>query len=213
MSFVQIPTSIFAILLNDPVAIVDSIDRLFRPVSEMTLGRKGAVTEFPVPFIGSAIGKSLGAGSSDNFMEKARRTVKGALEQVLDAYDVNDKESTVADLIAKALTDLLGNTLGILTDDVTVKYYEHRYDETETLIAHNNYTDELGIKSLMFEIPFGQTLTVELPPMNFDLGNSAFPLQIKTQATEKPTLNLEWSLKLAFGFDADDGFFLYTYRK
>ena len=47
--------------------------------------------------------------------------------------------------------------------------------------------------------------------MNFDLGNDNFPLQIATNSTEKPTLTIAWSFKLAFGFDETDGFFLYTF--
>ena len=152
----------------------------------------------------------MNAGKSDNFMEKLRRTVKSGLMNFLDMYDVNDGESTVADLLAELLTDLLGNTLDILSSDVTVKYYEHN---GASLISYDNYTDEREIKSLMFEIPLGQTYSIELPPLNFDLDNSAFPLVLKTRATERPTLSVEWSLKLAFGFDEDDGFFLYTYRK
>jgi hypothetical protein len=63
----------------------------------------------------------------------------------------------------------------------------------------------------MWEIPFGQTYTINLPPMNFDLGNKNFPLQIRTSSNEKPSLSLQWSFRLAFGFDENDGFFLYTF--
>ena len=209
VSFFEMP-SILDVLLYDPSGIVDAIDRLFQPLSDMTLGRKGAITEFPVPFVGSAVGKSMNAGKSDNILEKFRRTVIGALEDFLDKYDVNDGESTVADLIAILLTDLLGDTLGILSNDVTVTYYEHN---GTSLIPYSNYTDEREIGSLMFEIPLGQTFTFELPPLNFDLDNEAFPLELKTRSTERPALTVEWSIKLAFGFDRDDGFFLYTYRK
>jgi hypothetical protein len=47
--------------------------------------------------------------------------------------------------------------------------------------------------------------------MNFDLGNKNFPLQISTSSNEKPSLSLQWSFRLAFGFDEKDGFFLYTF--
>ena len=207
VSVVEIPTFI-DILLLDPVAIVDSVDSLFKSVNDLTLGRQGIVTTFPMPFIGTAISRSLKAGSSDNFLEKARRTVKGTLDQVLNTYEVDDGDSTVADLIANILTDLLGSELNILTGNVTVKYYEH---DGDSLVPYDSYSDDLEIKSLMWEIPFGQTFTVSLPPMNFDLGNDNFPLQISTSSSERPTLNITWNFKLAFGFDEDDGFFLYTF--
>ena len=206
-SVIEMP-NLIDILLMDPVAIVDAVDGLFKSVNDLTLGRQGIVTTFPMPFIGTAVSRSLKAGSSDNFIEKARRTVKGTLDEVLNTYEVDDGNSTVADLIANVLTDLLGNELGILSSDVTVKYYEHDDDSLE---PYDNYAKDLKIKSLMWEIPFGQTFTFELPPMNFDLGNDNFPLQIATNSTEKPALTIDWSFKLAFGFDETDGFFLYTF--
>lgn len=194
----------------DPVAIVNSVDSLFRSVNDLTLGRQGMVTKFPLPFIGTSVSRSLKAGSSDNFLEKARRTVKGTLDQILNTYKVDDGDSTVADLIANVLTDLLGaNNLGILRNAVSVKYYEH--NGQESLIEHASYSKDLKVKSLMWEIPFGQTYTINLPPMNFDLGNKNFPLQISTSSNEKPSLSLQWSFRLAFGFDEKDGFFLYTF--
>ena len=54
------------------------------------------------------------------------------MNEVLDTYstDNDDGESTVADLLANVLskelgTDDEGKGLHILTDDVTVSYYEH----------------------------------------------------------------------------------------
>lgn len=209
VSVVEIPTFI-DILLMDPVAIVNAVDSLFKSVNDLTLGRQGIVTTFPLPFIGTSVSRSLKAGSSDNFLEKARRTVKGTLDQILNTYEVDDGDSTVADLIANVLTDLLGDSnLGILSDVVSVKYYEHIGQES--LVQHGTYSADLEVKSLMWEIPFGQTYTIELPPMNFDLGNKNFPLQISTGSNEQPSLSLQWSFRLAFGFDENDGFFLYTY--
>ena len=205
VSTVQIP-SFLDILLMDPVAIVDAVDGLFKTVNDLTLGRQGIVTTFPMPFIGTAVSRSLKAGSSDNFLEKARRTVKGTLDGILSTYEVDDGNSTVADLIANTLTDLLGNDLGILNGTVAVKYFEHNTTVgQESLKTYDNYNSDLEIKSLVWEIPFGQTFTIDLPPMNFDLGNDNFPLQIKTASTEQPSLTLEWSFKLSFGFDENAG--------
>ena len=136
VSTVEVP-SILDVLLMDPVAIVDAVDNLFKLINDLTLGRRGIVTNFPVPFIGTAISRALKAGSSDNFLEKARRTVKGTLDQVLNTYEVDDGNSTAADLLANVLTDLLGNRLDILKSDVTVTYYEH--DGTQSLIPHDKY--------------------------------------------------------------------------
>ena len=109
-----------------------------------------------MPYIGTAIGRSLRAGSSDNFLERARRTVKGTLDQILNTYEVDDGESTVADLVANVLTDLLGNKAGILAGNVTVKYFEHNETEshngTEPLIEYESYDEHLEIDSLMWEV-------------------------------------------------------------
>lgn len=45
--------------------------------------------------------------------------------------------------------------------------------------------------------------------MNFKLP-SFLPLAFKIE-NNTPTLVIEWEFKLAFGFDEDDGFFLYTF--
>ena len=137
--------------------------------------------------------------------------MKFTLTEILDTYDEEGEESTVTDIIANALDDLLGNNLGLLSDNVTVTYYEHMGEES--LVPHDSYNDDLDIKSLMFTIPFGQTYTIELPPMNFDLSNDEFPLQISTDVTELPSLSVQCSFKLAFGFDDKDGFFIYTHRE
>lgn len=204
--------SFMDLLLMDPVAMVDAVDNLFKIVNDLTLGRRGIVTTFPLPFVGTAISRALGAGDPDNFLERARRTVTGTLRDILITYDADDGESTVADLIKISLSDMLGNKLGILNGDVSLKYYEHKKNETP-LIAYEKYTSDLDIKSLMWEIPFGQTYTIELPPVNFDIGNEAFPLQINAGSSAQPILSLEWSFKLAFGYDESDGFFLFTYRE
>jgi hypothetical protein len=192
--------SFLEILLMEPAAIINSVDNIFKLVNDMTLGRQGIVTNLPMPFIGTAIARSLNAGSSDNFLEKSRRAVKFTLTEILDTYDEGD---VVTELIANALTDILGNRLGILNGDVTVMYYEHH---GETLIGYDSYSDDLDILSIQWEIPFFQNFTIELPPIN-----NMIPLQIST-GTAEPLLNVECSFKMAFGFN-EDGFFLYTYRE
>jgi hypothetical protein len=130
-------------------------------------------------------------------------TVVGALEDILNTYGNDDGNTTVADLLANVLTDKLSNIRvankqGILSSPVSVTYYEHT---NGSLVPHDSYNEELEVKSLMWEIPFGQTYTITLPPLNFDVGNDKLPLQIQLDATRNPQLTLEWAFKLAFGFD------------
>jgi hypothetical protein len=124
----------------DPRAIVGAVDNLFKLVNDLTLGRCGIITNFLVPFI-------VKAGSSDNFLEKARQTVKGALDQILATYEVNDGKSTTVDLVANILMDLLGNRLGILLNDVSVTYFEHNGEVS--FVPHDRYSQSLDVKSLM----------------------------------------------------------------
>ena len=49
-----------------------------------------------------------------------------------------------------------------------------------------------------------------LPELNFKLDNDALPLQFNI-SDNQPTLTIEWEFTLAFGFDDNDGFFLYTF--
>jgi hypothetical protein len=74
--------------------------------------------------------------------------------RILSTYEVDDGNSTVADLLAKVLTDLLGNRLGILSDDVSVTYFEHT-NET-LLVPYDKYAKNLDVKSILWEIPFGK---------------------------------------------------------
>jgi hypothetical protein len=209
-SILEKPSFIDLLLLN-PRAIVNAIDSLFKSVSEFTLGRRGIVTTFPMPFIGATISRELKAGTKDHFMEQARRAVKGTLIGILKGYNADGGSSTVADLIANGLTDLLGNKIGILRNNVSVKYYEHIGEES--FVAHDTYDRRLNIKSLMFDIPFGQTFTIELPPLNFDFGNKIFPVQISMGGDARPALSIQWSFRMGFGLDEDDGFFIYTFPK
>lgn len=89
------------------------------------------------------------------YSEQARRTVKGTLDEVLSTYDNDNADSTVVDLIATLLTDLLGNNgLGVLSSSVSATYFEHINEES--LVPYDTYDDNLEIKSVMWEIPFGE---------------------------------------------------------
>lgn len=46
--------------------------------------------------------------------------------------------------------------------------------------------------------------------MDFELDIDALPLQLNVESNP-PVLNLEWQFTLAFGFDENEGFFLYTF--
>ena len=220
----NIPSSFLDLLLLDPAAIVDAVDGLFKTASDLTLGKDGIVTKFQLPFVGTAVSRSLKAGTSDHFLEKARRSgmcfhgvkltptpqpsldsnnwylhsVVGTLEDILFNYGDDGGNTTAADLIANVLTDKLGNELGILSSPVSVTYYEHTGG---SLVRHDSYNEDIEVKSLMWEIPLGQTYTIALPPLNFDIGIDNFPL--KTKMKQTPSLSLEWAFKLAFGFDEE----------
>ena len=77
-------------------------------------------------------------------------------------------------------------------------------------IEYASYDQSKQIKSLMWNIPFGQTYTIELPDLDFELGNDALPIQLKISA-EPPIKNVSWKFSLSFGYDEEDGFFLYTF--
>lgn len=153
----------------------------------------------------------------DNFIANARRKVVGTLEAQLNAYE-EDGESTetVADIIANILNDLLGdNGLDILqkNKEITVTYYENvevaGVDKFQTANVTYDKERKSEIKSLMFTIPFGQNFSVPIPGLNFKLP-SALPFTFEVSDNE-PSLVIEWQFDLAFGYDEDSGFFIYTF--
>ena len=152
----------------------------------------------------------------DNFIANARRKVVGTLEAELNAYEEDGVSTeTVADIIANILNDLLGdNGLDILQEnkEITVTYYKNievGVDKFQT--ANVPYSKEIKseIKSLMFTIPFGQVFSVPIPGLNFKLP-SALPFTFEVSDNE-PSLDIEWQFDLAFGYDEDSGFFIYTF--
>lgn len=212
--------SFLDILLMDPRGIIEAVDGLLQFVEDLTIGTKGVVTKFPTPIVGKSLQNNIGAGVPDNFIAKARRNVVGTLEDKLNSYD-NDSASTgtVADIIANVLNDLLGDEgINILQQEgITVTYFEHveilDVDGNTTgnfrTENHAEYDETLPIKSLMWTFPFGQKINIPLPGLNFKLP-SYLPLSFDI-VDNQPVLEIEWQFKLAFGFDEDDGFFLYTF--
>lgn len=173
------------------------------------MGKRGIVTKFNLPIIGAEVSRGLKAGSSDNFLEKARRAVIGTMDDMISNYEEGADENsttTIADIIGSELDSLLGG-IGILESPIDVTYYEHIDD---VAVSHSSYDSSLDIKSLQWTIPFGQTITLPLPPLNFKL-DGALPLHLKIESENVPTITLEWGFKLAFGFDDEDGFFLNTF--
>ena len=77
------------------------------------------------------------------------------MESVLKTYTNDGNNSTVADLLANVLSDILGESgLGILLDDVNVTYYENIDNITVPDDVYNK-TKKHDYKSLMWTIPFG----------------------------------------------------------
>ena len=58
MSKPKLP-SLIDLLLLDPNAIVDAVDGIFKAVNELTLGKRGVVTSFPLPFVEGAVAREL----------------------------------------------------------------------------------------------------------------------------------------------------------
>lgn len=168
---IEIP-SFIKILLADPRGIIESVDSLFETAERLTIGTRGVITKFNTPIVGKSIGNSIGAGS-DNFIAQARRAVVGTLEDKLNSYtDDGSNTDTVADVIAAALNDFLGDDgINILKENITATYYEHVdiLDEDGnstgnfTTKANDKYDETLAIKSLMWTIPFGQKINIPLP--------------------------------------------------
>ena len=218
--------SFLEILLMDPKGIIDAVDTLLQSVEDLTIGTKGVITKFPTPIVGRKLQSSIGAGVSDNFLAQARRNVIGTLEDKLNSYVVHkDDSQTVADVVASALNEALGDKgISILQKGgITVTYFKHveildGQDEPTgnfEAVPYTSYdSSSPETKSLMWTFPFGQTINIPIPGLNFKLEGDALPLEFSISdnlSDNTPSLEIEWQFKLAFGFDEDDGFFLYTF--
>ncbi|EJK50116.1 hypothetical protein THAOC_30946, partial [Thalassiosira oceanica] len=190
----------------DPQRIVDAVDSVLKVAEDLSLGRNGVVTRFQSPFIGNSIPKALKAGTQDHFLAKARRAVIGSLASVLTS---SDNSTNIPAILTTQLENSLG-PLGILApnESVGVAFYTHTKDGNRT--KHTGEFDpDAGYKSIMWTIPFGKTETITLPELDFQLQGD-FPLNLKVDAAP-PELALSWGFKMSFGFDEDDGFFIYTW--
>lgn len=75
----------------------------------------------------------------------------GKMESVLKSYTDEKEDSTVADLLANVLDDLLGPSgFGSLADDndIKVTYYEHIKNETVPSESYNKTKVSFGMSPL-----------------------------------------------------------------
>lgn len=190
--------SFISILLMDPQGIIDAVDSVFQQAEEMSLGKNGEITRLDAPFVGRTIGTSLGAGTRNNFLQRARTAVIGEMEDLLKRYSEADEDgtATVADLLGNILSDVLGR-MGILSGDVNVTYFEHIDNRT---VPDDGYDSNKknDYKSLMWTIPFGQSIDIVLPELDFELENDELPLQLRVNGTA-PVLTIQWQFIFAFG--------------
>jgi hypothetical protein len=80
--------------------------------------------------------------------------VIGTMNDKIANYEKEDENTTVADIIANELTNLLGEGgMDILHSDVNITYYEHIHG----MAVEKAYSPDLDIKSLMWTIPLGKS--------------------------------------------------------
>lgn len=78
----------------------------------------------------------------------------GTMNDKIANYEKEDEHTTVADIIANELTNLLGEGgMDILHSDVNITYYEHIHG----MAVEKAYSPDLDIKSLMWTIPLGKS--------------------------------------------------------
>lgn len=165
-----------------------------------------------VPFIRNGLSVALGGGTDDNILGRGRRKMIPALQVGLANYE--GRSDNVPGVLANIIDEAVYR-LGLLQPGKRVTATCFYYDHKQTIPTSRKVVEDcLSISpqpnSVMWSIPFGQTLEVDLP-LDFDLDVRHFPLEIKLENdSEIPTLNIGWSFSLAFGFDAEEGFFLYT---
>ena len=106
------------------------------------------MARFSLPFVGNVVSRELGLRTSNNLIRRTRNDVIGVLEDKLRSYSKEGSVGTIADVIAAALNELLGDILE--AGGIFVTYYEHG----ETSAIQTNYSETKDIKSLMWTFPF-----------------------------------------------------------
>jgi hypothetical protein len=69
------PPSLLDILVADSAGIVDALELVLETAKSASLGPKGIVTTFPVPYAKDTIQNALSAGDCDNVLAVARRAL------------------------------------------------------------------------------------------------------------------------------------------
>lgn len=88
-------------------SIINSIDGLLSQLEKYSFGDNGVVSKYSVPIIKESLSKALDAGTSSNPIAKTRNAIVGALREVIDGYDENDSDLTVADLLSIGFNKVL----------------------------------------------------------------------------------------------------------
>jgi hypothetical protein len=107
--------------------------------------------------------------------------------------------------------------IGLLRDNEEITVSCFYYDSSNASSVREEVeictSDDPSPTSVMWTIPFGQSLEISIP-LDFALDAGSFPLEIELSGDENdvPTLYLGWQFSLGFGYDANAGFFLYTVR-
>jgi len=207
--------SLFQLLLLVQDTFVDALDDVLGMIEAATFGSKGAITRLRLPFIGNGVGSALGASTDGNIFGQARRKVVFKLKETLgkinplendaDSLRVNPSEN-VADILRELLQEIVEELdLSLGEEFVSVECFGGDGNTVSCL-------DDTA-KSVMWTIPFGQEFEEELP-LDFSLV-SDFPFEVSLGGlgSPVPSLKCSWRFNLAFGFDEEEGFFLYTFPK
>lgn len=209
---IQIP-SLFELLLLVKDTFVDGLDDVFKTIESATFGSKGAITNLRLPFIRNGIGSALGANSDGNVFGRARRKVVFKLRETLEKINPleNDADSqridpstNVADILKELLQEIVEELDLSLGDDVVSAGCVGSVGDSLSC------SDDKAT-SVMWTIPLGQELEEEFP-LDFSLIND-FPFEVSlgSPGSPMPSLKVSWRFNLAFGFDKEEGFFLYTF--
>jgi hypothetical protein len=125
-------------------------------MEKYSFGDKGIISKFNVPVIKQSLSKGLNAGTSSNPIAKTRNAIVGAMREVIDGYDEDDSDLTVADLLSIGFNKVLrGIDVLAAEKSVTTTYYE--VDDCGAFVGESTeYDKEKRITSLMWTVPLGK---------------------------------------------------------
>ena len=197
-------TNPLAIILNDPVSLINGIDNGLGLVQGIITGADGAISEIKVPLIGNDL--SIALEATDQFIGKFRTEVLTTVRNAIQSVSGQANQNSLALIIQYQLTTLLDSKLGILLDGVNLTILDaNNTDLTQEYIDSNYQVVPPTADAVQWTFVLGDTYGPSFNP-SFDLGLDGIPIALSVDG--KIEVDIQWSMFFGFGISLRDGLYI-----